>query len=81
MVRDLHGALFPPPTGRGPVHNDARICLQLIPTRSALAPSPLIMVGQSLLGTNLLLGWDGGQRPHQVQMATNLVNPADLVMG
>jgi hypothetical protein len=39
------------------------------------------MVGQSLLGTNLLLGWDGGQRPHQVQMATNLVNPADLVMG
>ena len=71
MVRGLHGALFSPPTGRGPVHDDARICLQLIPTRSALVLSPLITVGLSLQGTNLLLSWNGGQPPYQVQMATN----------
>jgi len=41
-----------------------------------VAPSPLITVGLGLEGTNLLLSWDGGQPPCQVQMATNLSNPA-----
>ncbi len=41
-----------------------------------VAPSPFITVGLGLQGTNLLLSWDGGQPPYQVQMATNLVNPA-----
>jgi hypothetical protein len=41
-----------------------------------VAPSPLIMVGLGLQGTNLLLNSDGGQPPYQVQIATNLVNPA-----
>ena len=37
---------------------------------------PLPSISLSTQGTNIVLKWSGGQPPYQVQMATNLVNPA-----
>jgi hypothetical protein len=39
-------------------------------------PAPPILVAVSLQDTNLLLNWNGGIAPYQVQMTTTLVGPA-----
>ena len=41
-----------------------------------VAPAPLIVSTISFQGGNLLLSWTGGISPYQVQMTTDLANPA-----
>ena len=41
----------------------------------AVVAVPLVVSASSSLGGDLLLSWNGGQPPYQVQMATNLVKP------